>query len=152
MGIMINRIRTGDKIWERRSKKLISGEIECVRCGHWARVAKLSDKHFKEEYICRQCNKEIKQSNPRPTKTKVQKKIKPKLPDSCPHRPFFGCKLTNECLTCYYNPDVKQNLWFYNQTKSEIKKRLQTLDDIKSGKGLFKNGTRCYFKYQRKED
>lgn len=86
------------------------------------------------------------------------------FPENCPHKQFFGCKNPSDCIGCYYNPDKKYALmlrnkddepknskdnWFYGNKKS-AKISLQTLDDIKNGRGLLKGGTRCYFKNARK--
>ena len=52
---MKNKIRWKGKIYKRRSGKLVSGEIECPRCGKWVKVPRFSEKHFNEEYNCRAC-------------------------------------------------------------------------------------------------
>lgn len=161
---MINHIRSQGKIWKRRGKNLVGGEIECPRCGKWTKVAKFTDKHFTQEYICRACNKELNAEKP-----KVKPKAKPKkktisMASDCPHKPFFNCKGAKGCQGCYYNPDKKTALlkknpedpsknakthWFYGN-KVHAKKALKLLDDIKKGKGLFKNGNRFYFKHAKK--
>lgn len=163
---MKNVIRSKGKIWKRRSKNLTSGEIECPRCGHWTKVSKFTDKHFDIEFICIQCRKEIKKEQAA-DKTESPKKKREVLqfPPNCPHKPFFGCKRPSECVGCYYNPNKEISfklknpdstprpkwMWFYHN-KKEAQERLQLLDDIKNGKGLFKNGTRTYFKYARKNE
>ena len=96
----------------------------------------------------------------------VPKRIKVGFPESCPHKPFFGCTKASECLGCYYNPSKKvammlrdpddrkknqQTDWFYSSSR-HAKKCLEMLEDIKHGRGLHKGGTRCYFKYARKGD
>ena len=165
---MKNIIRSKGKTWKRRSKNLTSGEIQCPRCGEWKKVPKLTDKHFNEEYTCRTCKKEINLTTPRPTKATPQrpKRFKPQFPDDCPHKAFFWCKSPSECIGCYYNPDKKIALmqrseddekktakdnWFYHD-KKHAKECLSLLDDIRLGKGLFKNGTRCRFKHARKDE
>lgn len=165
---MKNTIRTGDKIWLRRSKKLVSGEIQCPRCGDWTKVRKLSDKHFTEEYICTDCKKETKEESPPPKQKKAtgllkQKKFKPYFPPNCPHRPMYRCKRPSECVGCYWNPEKKvalmakseddepKKLWFYSN-KKDAKEQLKLLDDIKNGVGLFPNGNRCKFKNARTKD
>ena len=104
------------------------------------------------------------------SKTKIKKKVivkkKIRFPEDCPHKPFFGCTRASECRGCYYNPDKKIALmlrepddqpktakdnWFYGD-KKHAKICLEMLDDIKHGRGLHKNGTRCYFKYARKSE
>lgn len=165
---MKNNIRSKGRIWKRRSKNLKSGEIQCWTCGEWKKVPKFADKHFKEEYHCRSCTKVLNESKPKPTKKKETKpkKFKPRFPENCPHKAFFWCKSPSECIGCYYNPDKKVALmtrdpddpkknakrdWFYGD-KKHAKECLEMLEDIKHGRGLFKNGTRFRFKHQRKED
>lgn len=156
---MKNEIRSNGKIWKRRSKALKSGEIQCNICGDWKRIAKLTDKHFKEEFNCKDCTPET----PKP-KT-IPKKINTKsvLAEECSHKPLFGCKRPIECRGCYYNPnkkialmtveiaDVKTvgNDWLYGN-KKHTKTTLSILEDIKHGRGLHKGGNRSYFKYARK--
>lgn len=167
---MKNNIRSKGRIWKRRSKNLISGEIQCPRCGEWKKVPKFTDKHFTEEYTCRGCKKELNEEQPKPPPKKKkpkEKKFKPRWPDNCPHKAFFWCKSPRECVGCYYNPEKKVALmttgdddpkktakkdWFYGQTKKQVEERLQTLEDIKHGKGLFKGGARCRFKHARKSE
>jgi len=91
---------------------------------------------------------------------------KPKdFPVDCAHFAFFGsCKTAKKCLGCYYNPNrieamqktnpedepKRSSQWFYS-SKRHSTNMLNMLEDIKSGKGLFKNGNRCYFRYQRRD-
>ena len=158
---MKNVIRSQGKIWQRRSKNLKSGDIQCPTCGEWTTFKKLTDKHFNEEFVCKGC----KPPKPKPKpKKKTAKKPKPTFPEDCPHKPFFACKRPSECVGCYYNPDKKIALatkheddpkknakdhWFYH-SKKHAKERLKNLDDIKHGRGLLKGGNRSYFKYARK--
>lgn len=90
-------------------------------------------------------------------------KKKLELPENCLHKGFFWCKTPSQCIGCYYHPDKKIALikkekdefksvkyhWFYHD-KKHVKICLEMLEDIKAGKGLFKNGTRCWFKHSRK--
>lgn len=163
---MINMIRTKDgKVWTRRSKGLVTGEICCPRCGDWKKVGKFTDKHFTEEYTCSTCKGELKTKDGEPTKVSGHKpkKVRAQFPENCPHRPFFGCRTAGGCIGCYYNPDVKIALmkrdeddqdktakdnWFYGN-KKHAKECLAILEDIKHGRGLLKGGNRTYFKYAR---
>ena len=162
---MKNTIRSKGKIWKRRSKNLTSGEIQCPLCGKWTKVPKLTDKHFNEEYLCRVCKKQFTEhvlGNKKAPKAKSKpKKFVASFPDDCPHKPFFGCKTPKGCVGCYWNPDKKIALmgeekktakvhWFYGD-KGHSKKVLKVLEDIKSGKGLGKGGTRTYLRYARKQ-
>jgi hypothetical protein len=85
------------------------------------------------------------------------------LPENCAHKQFFWCKKPSECVGCYYHPEKKVALtkrhpddpnkttkdnWFYG-SKRQAKLGLKNLEDIKNGKGLFKNGTRCRFRHSR---
>ena len=168
---MINLIRSKGRLWQRRSKNLKSGEINCVRCGDWKRVSKFTDRHFKEEYFCRTCKKELTKAQKKTTATKVSgknpKKLKPYFPKDCLHRPFFWCKTPSKCIGCYYNPEKKIALmrrfeddekktakvnWFYGRGKRNVKKLLKFLDDIKHGRGLHRGSTRLYFRYARKSE
>jgi len=82
------------------------------------------------------------------------------FPDNCQHRAFFSCKKPNKCLGCYYNPikadayadkePDEKKIWFYS-SKKHVKACLQELSEIKKGKGLCRGGTRCYFKYAKRE-
>lgn len=161
---MKNNIRVKGKIYQRRTKNLKSGEIQCHTCGEWKRVPTFTDKHFIEEYTCRTCKKELKEPASINTKPKTRSN-KLEFPDSCPHRVFFWCKKPSECIGCYYNPDKKIALikkdeddpnksvktdWFYGN-KKQAKLGLQNLEDIKNGKGLFKNGNRYRMKHSRKQ-
>ena len=79
-----------------------------------------------------------------------KKTIKGKYPNDCPHKNFFGCKHTRDCATCYYNPDITQKPWFYDDP-ADAKKSLSTLDDIRCGRGLRPGGKRFPWKYVRKK-
>jgi len=167
---MINKIRSNGKIWQRRSKSLVSGEIECPRCGEWKHFSKLNDSHFKDEYICPQCSKEVKSDfslepiTERKRHNNKPKKFKPYLAQTCPHKQFFGCTKPRDCVGCYYNPEQKiammkrdeddpptnKSHWFY-ASKKHSEELLNMLDDIKNGIGLSKGGNRCYFKNARKD-
>lgn len=166
---MKNVIRTkagkGFKIWKRRSVNLTSGEINCGRCGAWTRVTRFTDKHFKDEYSCRTCKKELNADKPKPKRKSAPKK-KLQWPEHCPHKPFFNCKVVSECKGCYYNPTKKLALlkidkddpnkiakdhWFYGN-KAHAKKALKLLDDIRLGRGLQRGGNRTYFKHARKSE
>lgn len=162
---MINVIWNQGKIWKRRTKNLTTGKIECQVCGKLVNVPKLTDKHFKEEYLCRSCKKD-KNELEKVIATPKPKKVKHKWAVDCPHKNFFGCKYARECMGCYYNPDMKialmpkqeddpnktkTNDWFYGN-KVHSKKALKMLDDIKKGKGVRKGGHRCYFKHSKKDD
>lgn len=167
---MKNVVRSKGRIWKRRSKNLNSGEIQCHTCGEWKRVPKFTDRHFKEEYHCRSCNKMLNEGKPKPEpKAKDKKKpkrFKPYWPKDCPHRAFFWCKTPSRCVGCYYNPEKKialmtrneddpkktaKNDWFYGN-KKHAKECLKLLEDIRLGRGLLPNGTRHRFKHQRKTD
>lgn len=164
---MINIIHSDGKIWERRSKKLISGEIECPRCGGLKYFSNLLDKHFTEVYICNTCKKELNADKPKSKpKSKPKKKSEIRWAVDCPHKPFFKCKSKRECQGCYYNPSKKIALvikdpsdpkktpthdWFYGN-KAHVKKALRLLNDIKNGKGLMRGGSRYHFKYAKKDE
>lgn len=165
---MKNVIKSQGRVWKRRSKNLVGGEIECVRCGHDTTIKTFKDEHFTKEFVCSTCKKELKadQPKPKPKKKKTPKKKKIGFPDDCPHRPFFHCKTASGCKGCYYNPDKKIALmkkneddepknskehWFYH-SKKHSKECLKLLDDIKHGRGLMPGGNRHYFRYARKTE
>jgi hypothetical protein len=163
---MINVIKSQGKVWLRRSKNLVSGTIECHRCGDEKKVVKFTGKHFTVEFICRTCNKELNVDKVKPKRVSKPKKPKPTMAKDCPHKYFFGCKGANGCIGCYYNPDVKMALkkatpddpkknktdnWFYGN-KAHAKKALKLLDDIRLGRGLKRGGKRFYFKHSKNKD
>ena len=164
---MKNNIRSKGRVWKRRSKNLKSGEIQCWTCGEWKKVPAFQDKHFKVEYHCRSCTKVLNEDKPKNiNQVSTPKKIRPKFPDNCPHKPFFWCKRASECIGCYYNPDKKialmtkdpddpkktaKNDWFYGN-KKHAKECLEILEDIKYGRGLRKGGTRSRFKHAREKE
>lgn len=158
---MINNIRKDGKIWKRRSKNLTSGEIECKRCGDWTKINKLKESHFCEEFICKNCSKEIKDETPKETKKHV-KKEKLTLPENCEFKSQFYCKNPKDCIGCYYHP-IKEialddgeggrkssHLWLWSD-KKHAKTMLKLLDDIRKGKGLHKGGNRSYLKHSKRE-
>lgn len=97
-------------------------------------------------------------------KKKTLKRTGKNFPKDCAHINFFWCKSASECFGCYYNPIKEEALknrdkfqgeykkttkhdWFYGGPKKEIKEILQLLDDIRKGRGLFKNGRRFKWRF-----
>lgn len=163
---MINNIRKNGKVFLRRSKKLTSGEIECKKCGEWEEVKKLTSSHFNEEFLCKECKKELKKYQAKVEKLK-QETQKPKsklsMPDNCSHKNFLWCKNASNCVGCIYHPikeialmkrhedeeEKDESMWFYYD-EEDARERLKILDDIRLGKGLFKNGRRSNFRFSQR--